>query len=154
MTGRTGWSRSGRARSTRCRPRRASARTARCSRSPRTGLSSGSASRFRPGDVMLRKASALLALILVSAVAPGCAAAPPGDKAGGPGGGPVVLRMASTYGGLDSIPAVADFIRRVDALSGGTLQIKVISQWGDWVPDAEAQVLDRPRESGRTVRHR
>ncbi len=90
---------------------------------------------------MLRKASALLALILVSAVAPGCAAAPPGDKAGGPGGGPVVLRMASTYGGLDSIPAVADFIRRVDALSGGTLQIKVISQWGDWAPDAEAQVV-------------
>ncbi len=90
---------------------------------------------------MLRKASALLALILVSAVAPGCAGAPPGDKAGGPGGGPVVLRMASTYGGLDSTPAVEDFIRRVNALSGGTLQIQVINQWGDWAPDAEAQVV-------------
>jgi TRAP-type transport system periplasmic protein len=90
---------------------------------------------------VLRKASALLALILVSAVASGCADAPPGDKAGGPGGGPVVLRMASTYGGLDSIPAVEDFIRRVNALSGGTLQIKVINQWGDWAPDAEAQVV-------------
>ncbi|HEX9356324.1 MAG TPA: TRAP transporter substrate-binding protein DctP, partial [Streptosporangiaceae bacterium] len=90
---------------------------------------------------MLRKASALLALILVSAVASGCAAAPPGDKAGGPAGGPVVLRMASTYGGPDAIPAVEDFIRRVNALSGGTLQIKVTSQWGDWAPDAEAQVV-------------
>jgi TRAP-type transport system periplasmic protein len=90
---------------------------------------------------MLRKASTLLALILVSAVAPGCAGAPPGDKAGGPGGGPVVLRMASTYGGLDSIPAVADFIRRVNALSGGTLQIQVINQWGDSAADAEAQVV-------------
>jgi TRAP-type transport system periplasmic protein len=90
---------------------------------------------------MLRKTSALLALILVSAVASGCAAASPGDKAGGPGGGPVVLRMASTYGGLDSIPTVEDFIRRVNALSGGILQIKVINQWGDWAPDAEAQVV-------------
>jgi len=90
---------------------------------------------------MVGKASALLALIVVSAVAPGCAAAPPGDKAGGAGGGPVVLRMASTYGGLDSIPAVEDFIRRVNALSGGIVRIKVISQWGDWAPDAEAQVV-------------
>jgi TRAP-type C4-dicarboxylate transport system substrate-binding protein len=90
---------------------------------------------------MLRKTSALLALILVSAVASGCAAAPPGDKAGGPGGGPVVLRMASTLSGLDVILPVADFIRRVDALSGDALQIKVINQWGDWAPDAEAQVV-------------
>ncbi len=89
---------------------------------------------------MLRKTSALLALILVSAVAPGCAAASPGDKAGGPGGGPVVLRMASTPAGLDDTP-LADFIRRVNALSGRTLQIKVINQWGDWAPDAEAQVV-------------
>jgi TRAP-type transport system periplasmic protein len=90
---------------------------------------------------MLRKASALLALILVSAVASGCGGAPPGDKAGGSVGGPVVLRMASTYGGPDSIPPVADFIRRVDALSGGALRIKVINQWGGWAPDAEAQVV-------------
>ena len=89
---------------------------------------------------MLRKASALLALILVSAVASGCAASP-GDKAGGLAGGPVVLRLASTYGGPDSIPAVEDFIRRVNALSGGTVRIQVINQWGDWAPDAEAQVV-------------
>jgi TRAP-type transport system periplasmic protein len=90
---------------------------------------------------MLRKTSALLALILVSAVASGCGGAPPGDKAGGAGGGPVVLRLASAYGGLDSIPAVEDFIRRVNALSKRTLQIQVINQWGGWAPDAEAQVV-------------
>jgi TRAP-type C4-dicarboxylate transport system substrate-binding protein len=90
---------------------------------------------------MLRKTTALLALILVSAVASGCTSAPPADKAGGSVGGPVVLRMASTAGGLDAIPPVADFIRRVDALSGGALQIKVTSQWGAWAPDAEAQVV-------------
>jgi TRAP-type C4-dicarboxylate transport system substrate-binding protein len=90
---------------------------------------------------MRGKATALLALILASAVAPGCAGAPPGDKAGGPGGGPVVLRLASTYGSLDAIPAVQEFIRRVGALSGGTVQIQVISQWGEWAPDAEARVV-------------
>jgi TRAP-type transport system periplasmic protein len=89
---------------------------------------------------MLRKTSALLALILMSAVASGCAA-PPGDKAGGAGGGPVVLRMASTAGDLDNIPPVAEFVQRAGVLSGGTLQIKVINQWGDWAPDAEAQVV-------------
>jgi TRAP-type C4-dicarboxylate transport system substrate-binding protein len=90
---------------------------------------------------MLRKASALLALIVVSAVASGCAGAPPGDKAGGPGGGPVVLRMASTAGDLHNIPPVAEFVQRVDEISDGLLQIKVINQWGDWAPDAEAQVV-------------
>jgi TRAP-type C4-dicarboxylate transport system substrate-binding protein len=90
---------------------------------------------------MLRKTSALLALILVSAVASGCASALPGDKAGGFVGGPVVLRMASTAGDLDNIPPVAEFVQRVDVLAGGVLQIKVINQWGDWAPDAEAQVV-------------
>jgi TRAP-type transport system periplasmic protein len=90
---------------------------------------------------MLRKISALLALILVSAVASGCAGASPGDKAGGFVGGPVALRMASTAGDLDNIPPVAEFVERVAVLSGGVLQIKVINQWGDWAPDAEAQVV-------------
>jgi len=90
---------------------------------------------------MLRKTSALLALILVSAVASGCAGAPPGDKAGGFVGGPVVLRMASTAGDLGNIPPVAEFVQRAGVLSGGVLQIKVINQWGDWAPDAEAQVV-------------
>jgi hypothetical protein len=53
---------------------------------------------------MLRKTCALLALILMSAVVSGCAAASPGDKAGGLAVRPVVLRMASTPFGLACPP--------------------------------------------------
>jgi TRAP-type C4-dicarboxylate transport system substrate-binding protein len=89
---------------------------------------------MRPG-----KAGALLALVLATAVAAGCSASAGGDKAGGPAGGPVVLRMASTSS--DPPPPVADFIRRVRALSRGSVQIKVINQWGDYAPSDEAQVV-------------
>jgi TRAP-type C4-dicarboxylate transport system substrate-binding protein len=36
---------------------------------------------------------------------------------------------------------VADFIRRVRALSGGSVQIQVINQWGEYAPGSEAQVV-------------
>ena len=90
----------------------------------------------------LRKAGALLALAVAAVTAAGCSAATNGDKAGGgPPSGPLVLRMASTPSGLNYVPAVADFARRVSVLSGGALQIKVISQWGLYAPGAEAQVI-------------
>jgi TRAP-type C4-dicarboxylate transport system substrate-binding protein len=89
----------------------------------------------------LTRAGALLALILAAVAAAGCSAAAGGDKAGGPAGGPVVLRMASTPSGVSYAPPVADFVQRVRSLSGGSVQIKVISQWGDYAPDAEAQVV-------------
>jgi TRAP-type C4-dicarboxylate transport system substrate-binding protein len=87
----------------------------------------------------IRKASAMLALALAVVIASGCSAPAGGDKAGGPAGGPVVLRMASASS--DPPPPVADFIRRVRALSGGTVRIEVISQWGDYAPTNEAQVI-------------
>ena len=86
------------------------------------------------------KAGALLTLALVAAAA-GCSASAGADKAGGPAGGPVVLRMASTPSGPSDAPPVADFIRRVGVLSGGSVQIQVINQWGDYAPGAEAQVV-------------
>ena len=89
----------------------------------------------------LTKAGALLALTLAAVVVSGCSAAAGGDKAGGPAGGPVVLRMASTPAGVSLVPPVADFVQRVRALSGGSVQVKVISQWGDYAPGAEAQVV-------------
>jgi TRAP-type transport system periplasmic protein len=89
----------------------------------------------------LAKAGALLALILAAVVVSGCSAAAGGDKAGGPAGGPVVLRMAGTPSGVSDVPPVADFIQRVRSLSGGSVQIKVISQLGDYAPGAEAQVV-------------
>jgi TRAP-type C4-dicarboxylate transport system substrate-binding protein len=87
------------------------------------------------------KAGALLALVLAAVVASGCSAAAGGDKAGGLAGGPVVLRMASTPWDVSDVPPVADFVQRVRSLSGGSVQIKVISQWGDYAPGAEAQVV-------------
>src|SRR6266852_5153182 len=88
----------------------------------------------------LRKAGALLALALAAVAAAGCTASAGGDKAGGPAGGPVVLRMASTPWSVSDAPPVADFVRRVRALSGGSVQITVINQWGEYAPGAEAQV--------------
>jgi TRAP-type C4-dicarboxylate transport system substrate-binding protein len=89
----------------------------------------------------LTRAGALLALALGAVVAAGCSAPAGGDKAGGPAGGSVVLRMASTPSDLNDALAVADFVRRVNALSGGSVQIQVINQWGDYAPSDEAQVV-------------
>ena len=89
----------------------------------------------------LRKAGAPLVLALTVTAAAGCSASAGGDKAGGPAGGQVVLRMASTPSGVSLVPPVADFVQRVRALSGGSVQVKVISQWGDYAPGAEAQVV-------------
>jgi TRAP-type transport system periplasmic protein len=87
------------------------------------------------------KAAALLALALAAAAAAGCAAPAGGDKAGGLTGGTIVLQMASTPSDVSDVQPVADFVRRVDALSGGSVQVKVINQWGEYAPDAEAQVV-------------
>src|SRR5207244_10855589 len=70
-----------------------------------------------------------LALAVVCA-ATGCASrssAP--DKAGGDAA-PVVLTLANTGSSLDQAPGVRDFVRRVEALSGGALRIRVLAPWG------------------------
>jgi TRAP-type C4-dicarboxylate transport system substrate-binding protein len=87
----------------------------------------------------IRTAGALSALVLAAVAAAGCGAVASGDKAGGPAGGPVVLRMASTSS--NPPPPVAEFLSRVRALSGGAVQIKIIDQWGDYAPGSEAQVV-------------
>ena len=86
------------------------------------------------------KAGALIALALTAATA-GCGAAAGGDKDGGPVGGPVVVRMATTSSGLDDIPPVGEFVRRAGTLSGGTLRITMTNQWGDYAPGAEARLV-------------
>jgi TRAP-type transport system periplasmic protein len=90
---------------------------------------------MRPG-----RAGALLALALAVAAA-ACSASAGADKAGAPAGGPVVLRMASIPYSPSDAPPVADFIQRVSVLSGGSVQIQVINQWGEYAPGAEAQVV-------------
>jgi TRAP-type transport system periplasmic protein len=87
----------------------------------------------------LGKAGAVLALVVAAVAAAGCSASAGGDKAGGSAGGPVALRMASTSS--NPPPPVADFIRRVRALSRGAVRIHVINQWGDYAPSDEAQVV-------------
>jgi TRAP-type C4-dicarboxylate transport system substrate-binding protein len=62
------------------------------------------------------------------------------DKAGG-SGKPVVLRLANTSGRVNFQPAVADFVQRVEQLSGGDVRIKVVDNWGEFVSDAEQQVV-------------
>lgn len=86
------------------------------------------------------KAGALIALALTAATV-GCGAVAGGDKAGGPVGGPVVVRMATTSSGLDDIPPVGEFVRRVGTLSGGTLRITMMNSWGDYAPSAEARLV-------------
>src|SRR5215469_915958 len=148
-TGRTGRSQSGQADRTPCSARRCSARTVRCSRSRRTGPSSSCTSPCREPDMKLRKAGALLTLALAAAVAAGCGASTNGDKAGaGAPSGPLVLRMASIPWNPSDAPPVAHFIRRVRSLSRGTVQVKVINQWGLYAPSAEAQVI-RATAAGR-----
>jgi len=88
------------------------------------------------------KQNALLAVVIVAAVAAGWSGGSrDGDKAGGLQGGPVLLRMASVTSDLNDAPPVADFVRRVAALSGGTIRITVFDQWANYAPDAEAKVV-------------
>ena len=89
----------------------------------------------------LKKTGVLLALALAAAAAASCSASAGGDKAGGPAGGPVVLRMASATAQPSQAPAVADFIRQVRALAGGSVQIQVMNQWGNYTSSNEAQVV-------------
>jgi TRAP-type C4-dicarboxylate transport system substrate-binding protein len=98
---------------------------------------------------MLKRRGVLLGLILASTIASGCSGPQrAANKAGGQEGGPVVLRMASTPFDLSDVPPVQEFVRRIASLSGGAIRIDVINQWGDYAPDAEAQVA-RAVASGR-----
>jgi TRAP-type transport system periplasmic protein len=92
---------------------------------------------------MPQRGGALLGLVLISAVAAGCTGASPGaNKAGGQTvRQAVVLRLASTPQDLSFVPPVAEFVHRVASLSGGAIEVKVINQWGNYAPDAEAQVV-------------
>jgi TRAP-type C4-dicarboxylate transport system substrate-binding protein len=92
----------------------------------------------------LKSRSRLAALAFAAIVAFPAAACGGGDasedKAGGTGE-PVVLRMANTNGQIDFTPAVDDFVKRVEELSGGNLRIEVVDDWGKGASDAEQQVV-------------
>jgi TRAP-type transport system periplasmic protein len=85
---------------------------------------------------------ATVALAVVAAVvAGGCGGdGAGGDKAGG-AGEPVVLRMANSYGDLQSVPVIEYFVSQVKERSGGNVRIQVVDRWGDFSADAEQQVV-------------
>lgn len=89
-----------------------------------------------------------LTLVSLCALVCGCAAAAGGDKAGGSRSAPVVLRMAGVPANVGLVPPVADFARRVRALSRGAIRIDFLNSWGDFAPDAEVQIV-RAVASGR-----
>src|SRR5262245_6635391 len=62
------------------------------------------------------------------------------DKAGGDAD-PTVLTLADSSFALDSVPAVKDFVGRVEELSGGALRFDVRSDWGDYDVGAEQQLV-------------
>jgi TRAP-type C4-dicarboxylate transport system substrate-binding protein len=86
---------------------------------------------------------ATVALAVIAAVvAGGCSGGGggSGDKAGG-AGEPVLLRMANSYGDLQSAPVIEHFVSQVKERSGGNLRVQVASTWGDYADDAEQQVV-------------
>lgn len=84
--------------------------------------------------------AAAAALLVAACSADERASSGGGDKAGG-AGDPVVLTMADFTSGLNYEPAVQYFVDQVEQLSGGSLQIDVSHEWGDFADDAEQQVV-------------
>lgn len=88
-----------------------------------------------------RTAPTLLACLVAGSLAlSGCTGdAASVDKAGG--AGPLVLRMANVYSGLDYEPGIRAFVDSVDAVSDGAMTVDVVSEWNDFAPDAEKQTV-------------
>jgi TRAP-type transport system periplasmic protein len=79
--------------------------------------------------------------VIAALVAGGCGGdGAGGDKAGG-AGEPVVLRMANSYGDLQSTPVIEQFVSQVKERSGGNVRIEVVDEWGGFADDAEQQVV-------------
>jgi TRAP-type C4-dicarboxylate transport system substrate-binding protein len=84
---------------------------------------------------------AQLAVVLTVTLTSGCFESSADlDKAGG-SPGPVVLRLAGAAD-LREAPAVAYFVRRLEALSGGAVRVDVLDQWGAPDPGSEGGVLN------------
>jgi TRAP-type transport system periplasmic protein len=91
----------------------------------------------------IRTRLATLALAASAALAvAACSGGEAGDDKAGGSRTTVVLRLANTNGDLDFTPAVVDFVERVEELSGGSLRIEAVDQWGSFASDAEQQVVE------------
>jgi TRAP-type C4-dicarboxylate transport system substrate-binding protein len=85
---------------------------------------------------------ATLALAVCTAILAGACTSGAGnaDKAGG-SSEPVVLRMATVYGGLEQTPEVKYLVDRVKELSAGKVRVEMVYKIGDFAPDADRQVV-------------
>jgi TRAP-type C4-dicarboxylate transport system substrate-binding protein len=77
-----------------------------------------------------------LGLVAAACTASGRAA----DKSGSRSE-PLLLHLAVADYGLGNAFAIRDFKRRVQSLTGDSIQIQVLGGWGDYAPDAEQQVV-------------
>jgi TRAP-type transport system periplasmic protein len=89
-----------------------------------------------------------LSSVLACAVLVACSPPSGADKAGPPGSAPVTLDMAIVTVGTSVAPSVGYFAARVAALSHGNLRIKIHAEWGEFGPDAEAQVVQASASGG------
>jgi TRAP-type transport system periplasmic protein len=87
---------------------------------------------------MLGRGSALCAAILV-AVATGCAGTSPAVDKAGAGAGTLELTLAVP--GSVPLPQVQDFKARLEDLSHGQLRIRVLTDYGEYLPGAEKQIV-------------
>src|SRR5262245_42115713 len=86
------------------------------------------------------RAAAAVALSLTACGATQQGGAGGDDKAGGDAD-PVVLTMADATAGLYYNQAVQLFVDQVEELSDGELRVEVQSEWGDFAPDVEQQIV-------------
>lgn len=85
--------------------------------------------------------AAATAALFVAACSADKQASPGGDDKAGGAADPVVLTMADFTSGLNYEPAVEYFVDQVEQLSGGSLQIDVSHEWGEFADDAEQRVV-------------
>ena len=82
-----------------------------------------------------------LAMVILAVVAVLAAACRSGGSKSGGNAGKVVLTLADPNGNPAFTPAVMDFVRRVDQLSGGQVTVKDVQLWGDLKPGMEQQIV-------------
>src|SRR5262245_2985816 len=84
-----------------------------------------------------RLATVLITIVALTATACGTGG---GSKSGG-STGKIVLTLANENENPLFVPAVQDFVDRVDQLSGGQVRVRIVQGWGDLQPDAEEQIV-------------
>jgi len=81
------------------------------------------------------------AILIAAGIVAACTPSPGADKAGGPQGAPVTLRLAVVGADTSVPPDVGYFLDRLTQRSSGRVHVDIKTEWGSFAPDAEAQVV-------------